>query len=142
MTAAELANERLVDCLIADGALWTPALIAAFRATPRHPFLDRVFQFSTRSNRWREFITRDPGAEELKLLYADRALITHLSQDQVPIPTSSSSQPSLMSQMLEDLNLSPGLRVLEVQTTNPGPSRVVAVGSRISSPRRSSPWTR
>jgi protein-L-isoaspartate(D-aspartate) O-methyltransferase len=116
MSAAELANQRLVDCLIADGSLWSPAVIAAFRATPRHRFLDRVFQFVSRQNRWREVLTRDPGPEELRILYSDRALITHLSRSDhsLPLPVSSSSQPSLMAQMLEDLNLSAGLRVLEV----------------------------
>jgi protein-L-isoaspartate(D-aspartate) O-methyltransferase len=117
LSAAERANQELVDCLIAEGALWSPALIAAFRATPRHRFLDRVFQYQTRTDRWREVLTRDPGPEELRILYADRALITHLGRDrpgEAPVPTSSSSQPSLMAQMLEDLNLTPGLRVLEI----------------------------
>jgi len=116
MSAAELANQWLVDCLIAEGSLWSPAVIAAFRATPRHRFLDRVFQFMSRQNRWREVLTRDPGPDELRILYSDRALITHLSRSEhgLPVPVSSSSQPSLMAQMLEDLNLSAGLRVLEV----------------------------
>jgi protein-L-isoaspartate(D-aspartate) O-methyltransferase len=117
MSAAELANQRLVDLLIADGSLWSASLVAAFRATPRHRFLDRVFQFVSRQNRWREILTREPGLEELRLLYSDRALITHLSRSAhgLPaVPVSSSSQPSLMAQMLEEMNLSPGLRVLEV----------------------------
>jgi protein-L-isoaspartate(D-aspartate) O-methyltransferase len=111
------ANDRMVDRLIGEGALWSPALIAAFRATPRHRFLDRVFQFHRKTNRWREVITREPGPRELELVYSDRALITHVSKpdaDRPPLPTSSSSQPSLMAQMLEDLHLSAGLRVLEI----------------------------
>jgi protein-L-isoaspartate(D-aspartate) O-methyltransferase len=140
MSAAEVANQRLVDCLIADGSLWSPALIAAFRATPRHRFLDRVFQFVSRQNRWREVLTRDPGPNELRLLYSDRALITHLGRPergQAPVPVSSSSQPSLMAQMLEDLNLVAGLRVLEVGAGTGynaallahvvGPGKVVAI---------------
>jgi len=108
--AAEQANQHLVDRLIAQGALWSPALIAAFRATPRHGFLDRVFQYLRKQDRWREVLTRDPGEEELHLLYSDRALITRLSQAGRPasaVPISSSSQPSLMAQMLEDLQLAP-----------------------------------
>ena len=116
-TAADQANQLLVDRLIAEGALWSPALIAAFRATPRHRFLDRVFQYQRKQNRWREVLTREPGEEELRLVYSDRALITHLSRpsrEGPGVPISSSSQPSLMAQMLEDLLLTPGLRTLEI----------------------------
>jgi protein-L-isoaspartate(D-aspartate) O-methyltransferase len=119
--AADQANQLMVDRMIAEGALWSPALIAAFRATPRHTFLDRVFQYQRKHNRWQEVITRDPDPEAIALLYSDRALITRLSRPghDVPhsepeVPISSSSQPSLMAQMLEDLQLRPGLRVLEV----------------------------
>ncbi len=112
--AAEQANQRLVDCLVADGSLWSPALIAAFRATPRHRFLDRVFQYQTRTGRWREVLTRDPGPQEIRMVYADRALITHLDGSRPGVPISSSSQPSLMAQMLEDLRPSFGQRTLEV----------------------------
>jgi protein-L-isoaspartate O-methyltransferase len=117
LSAAEQANQDMVDRLIAEGALWSHSLIASFRATPRHRFLDRVFQYQRRRNRWREVVTRDPGPEELEIVYSDRALITHLSPASGPgpaTPISSSSQPSLMSQMLEDLQLVPGLRTLEV----------------------------
>jgi protein-L-isoaspartate O-methyltransferase len=115
--AAEQANQEMVDRLIAEGALWSRPLIAAFRTTPRHRFLDRVFQYQRKRNRWREVVTRDPGPEELAIVYSDRALITHLSPPSGPgpgTPISSSSQPSLMAQMLEDLKLAPGLRTLEV----------------------------
>jgi protein-L-isoaspartate(D-aspartate) O-methyltransferase len=134
------ANDRLVDRLIAEGALWSKPLIAAFRATPRHYFLDRVFQFQRKHNRWREILTRDPGPEELRLLYSDRALITHLSRPNrqaQAVPVSSSSQPSLMAQMLEDLRLAPDLKVLEIGAGTGynaallahvvGPGRVTAV---------------
>jgi protein-L-isoaspartate(D-aspartate) O-methyltransferase len=116
-SAADQANQDLVDRLIAQGALWSPGLVRAFRATPRHRFLDRVFQFVRKENRWREVVTRDPGAAELRLLYSDRALITRLSRPgpgAAEAPISSSSQPSLMAQMLEDLSPAPGMRVLEV----------------------------
>jgi protein-L-isoaspartate(D-aspartate) O-methyltransferase len=107
----------MVDRLIGQGALWSPRLIAAFRDTPRHLFLHRVYQFQRRSGRWREVVTREPGRDELRLLYSDRALITRLSPASpggAPVPISSSSQPSLMAQMLEDLKPEPGGRLLEV----------------------------
>src|SRR5262245_34171031 len=109
------ANDQMIDHLIAEGALWSPAVIAAFRATPRHHFLDRVFHYQRKSDRWREVITRDPGPEELRLVYSDRALITRLSRrtDLMPeMPISSSSQPSLMAQMLEDLKVAAGHHIL------------------------------
>jgi protein-L-isoaspartate(D-aspartate) O-methyltransferase len=117
LSAADQANQEMVDRLIAQGALWSPALIAAFRATPRHRFIDRVFQYQRKQNRWQEIITRDPGPDELRLIYADRALITRLSparRHEPEVPISSSSQPSLMAQMLEDLRPAPGQHVLEV----------------------------
>jgi protein-L-isoaspartate(D-aspartate) O-methyltransferase len=113
------ANDQMVDRLIAEGGLWSAALIRAFRATPRHSFVDRVFVFHRKNNRWREIITRNPGPRELAIVYSDRALTTHLSnpeprRPETQVPISSSSQPSLMAQMLEDLHLRAGLRTLEV----------------------------
>jgi protein-L-isoaspartate O-methyltransferase len=116
-SAAEQANQEMVDRLIAEGALWSRPLIAAFRATPRHAFIDRVFQYQRKRSQWRERLLRDPGPEELAIIYSDRALITHVrlrARADPGTPISSSSQPSLMAQMLEDLNLAPGLRTLEV----------------------------
>src|SRR5262249_49975429 len=114
-SAAEQANQEMVDRLIALGALWSPPLIAAFRATARHRFRDRVFHYQRKHDRWHEIITRDPGPEELRLVYADRALITRLGparRGEPAVPISSSSQPSLMAQMLEDLKLAPDQHVL------------------------------
>jgi protein-L-isoaspartate(D-aspartate) O-methyltransferase len=140
LSIADQANQQMVDRLISEGALWSVPIIAAFRDTPRHRFLDRVFQYSPKSERWREVITRDPGREELRIVYSDRALITHLSAPHGQpqgIPTSSSSQPSLMAQMLEDLQLAHGQKVLEIgagtgynaalQAHIVGPKRVIAV---------------
>lgn len=136
-SAADRANQDLIDRLIAQGALWSPPLVAAFRATPRHRFLNRVYQYQRKQDQWREVDTRDPGPEELRLVYSDRALITRLSATAPPTPISSSSQPSLMAQMLEDLKLLPGQRVLEVGAGTGynaallahrvGPGRVLAV---------------
>jgi len=139
-SGADQANDQMVDRLIAEGALWSPRLIAAFRATPRHCFLDRCFHFQRRRNRWQEIILRDPDLEQIRLIYSDRAIITHVSPSgpgDSGQPISSSSQPSLMAQMLEDLKLRPGLRILEVGAGTGydaaliahivGPERVVSV---------------
>src|SRR5262245_16504533 len=114
VTAAEQANQQMVDRLIAEGALWSLPVIEAFRETPRHLFLDRVFQYHRKQGRWRELPTREPSPEALAIVYSDRALITRISPPPrgtpavgVGVPISSSSQPSLMAQMLEDLKLRP-----------------------------------
>src|SRR5947208_8663809 len=115
MQTAEAANQDMVDQLIARAALRSAALVEAFRATPRHLFLDRIWQH--RDGQWREIDPRSPHEDDLRTLYSDRALTTKVSSPgpgEAPVSTSSSSQPSLMAQMLEDLDLSPGLRVLEV----------------------------
>ena len=51
-----------------------------------------------------------PGVP-LDVAYSDDAIVTH---DVGGVPTSSSSQPSLMARMLEQLELGPGDRVLEI----------------------------
>jgi protein-L-isoaspartate(D-aspartate) O-methyltransferase len=113
--SAEAANQEMVDRLIARGALWSEALLAAFRATPRHLFLDRVWQH--REGRWRDIDPAHPADEDLRVLYSDRALTTRVlcpGPGEAPVAISSSSQPSLMAQMLEDLALEAGQRVLEI----------------------------
>src|SRR5262249_39196773 len=116
LSAANRANQRMVDRLIAEGALWSPALILAFRQTPRHLFLHHVFIYQQRQEGWQEVNTREPGPSEIELLYSDRALITRLGDvgEGQHVPISSSSQPSLMAEMLEDLRPGPGQKVLEV----------------------------
>ena len=56
-TRARQANQKMVDRLIAEGTLWSPSLIQAFRHTPRHLFLERC---SARlSWKWQETLVRD-----------------------------------------------------------------------------------
>ena len=106
-TAARL--DSLVGELRASGAIRSPAVDAAFRAVPRHPFL-RSFRFGAC---WYEVRPGElPSDEVLDLVYSNTALITHYGRDGAP--TSSSSQPSLMARMLELLQLRPGMRVLEI----------------------------
>jgi protein-L-isoaspartate(D-aspartate) O-methyltransferase len=65
-------------------------VLDAFARVPRHPFL--------------------PGIA-LEVAYTDDAVVTH---DEGGIPTSSSSQPSLMARMIQMLDVQPGARVLEI----------------------------
>jgi protein-L-isoaspartate(D-aspartate) O-methyltransferase len=73
-----------------DAAAAPERILDAFARVPRHLFL--------------------PGAP-LDVAYADDAVVTH---DEDGIPTSSSSQPSLMARMIELLDVQPGARVLEI----------------------------
>lgn len=117
MPSAKDFHHNLLDLIIARGSLWSRPLIAAFRATPRLYFLDRLWD--PREGRWRLVSLDHPDLEDLEIIYSDRAITTRLSSPapgEHPVALSSSSQPSLMAQMLEDLDLSPGLRVLEIGT--------------------------
>lgn len=90
---AERLHRRLVDGLLRDGDIRDPRVEDAFRAVRRHWFL--------------------PGAPLVEV-YRDRALVTRRSAEGVPI--SSSSQPALMAHMLEQLDVRPGMAVLEIGT--------------------------
>src|SRR5262249_46656628 len=108
--------QEMVDRLIAQESLWSPRLITAFRQTPRHRFLERIYQHG-RDGSWREVEVASLGPGEIALVYSDRALTTRVSpasSGAASVAISSSSQPSLMAQMLEDLRPAPGLRTLEV----------------------------
>jgi len=80
----------LVDHMLAVGVITRPEVAAAFRAVPRHLFLPNL------------------PAEEV---YRDEAIPTKLADGRA---ISSSSQPAMMAIMLEQLDLAPGQRVLEI----------------------------
>ena len=85
-------------------------LLDAFARVPRHLFL--------------------PGTP-LEAAYADDAIVT---QDEAGIPTSSSSQPSLMARMIEMLDVGPGARVLEIGAgTGYNAAVLAAMGAAVTS---------
>jgi protein-L-isoaspartate(D-aspartate) O-methyltransferase len=86
-----ILRARLVDRLVEVGLIRTQAVEEAFRTVPRHAFL--------------------PGSK-LDEAYSDEAVVTKWSADGRPI--SSSSQPAIMALMLEQLEVRPGQRVLEI----------------------------
>src|SRR3990172_6286957 len=83
-------RRRLVKELRRRDYLHSQRVAEAFAAVPRHLFV--------------------PG-QPLKDVYTDRAFITKRVDG---VPVSSSSQPSIMAIMLEQLELAPGQRVLEI----------------------------
>lgn len=88
-------RRRLVDELEQRGVIRDAAVARAFRAVPREAFL-------------REFAAR----EGLEAVYRDQVILTTF--DGNGVATSSSSQPAVMAEMLQQLGLVPGMRVLEV----------------------------
>ncbi len=84
-------NNQLVDRLIDDGALHSSPIEQAFRSVLRHWFVP------------------DAPLEEV---YRDSAVVTDSGPDGIPV--SSSSQPAIVARMLEQLDVHPGHRVLEI----------------------------
>ncbi|MGI8825723.1 MAG: methyltransferase, FxLD system [Chloroflexota bacterium] len=89
MAAARL-RQALVDRLTAERLITQRAVEAAFRAVPRHLFLPEVTP---------------------EQAYGDVAIATKRIRG---VAVSSSSQPAIMAVMLEQLDLRPGHRVLEI----------------------------
>lgn len=90
MTDSVRLRRRLVRDLRRDGFLSDDRVAAAFATVPRDVFVPD---------------------QPKKDVYTDRAFITKQVDG---VPTSSSSQPSIMALMLEQLDVAPGMRVLEI----------------------------
>lgn len=122
MTAMDLSwparAARLAETLTELGKLTDPMWRAAVCAVPRHAFVSRYFT-QDHAGAWTAFEigTDDGGTEWLDNVYSNTALITALRQDTSPPRVlSSSSQPGLMTRMLEALDIHPNNRVLEIGT--------------------------
>lgn len=86
----------MVAKLVAEGGIRTEPVRAAFETVPRELFVPEI-----------------AAREGLEAVYrSDEALVT--ATDDHGVPISSSSAPAIMAPMLEELQLGPGLRVLEV----------------------------
>jgi protein-L-isoaspartate(D-aspartate) O-methyltransferase len=84
-------RERLATKVVAANRIGSERVAAALHAVPRHLFLPDL---------------------EPKAAYRDEAIVTRRNEAGQPI--SSSSQPAIMAIMLDQLDLAPGHRVLEV----------------------------
>jgi len=98
---------HFVDMLKATGSVRSKAIERALRATPRHRFVDRMHPLGKRK-RFIEVDPKHPTPRQLERIYSDEALLSRMN------PPSSTSQPSLVVQMLEALRVRPGHRVFEV----------------------------
>lgn len=124
--AARPYAQDLTGQLRQAGAIRTQSWAEAFAATPRHAFVPSWFEQETNDRGitvWRQRTVTDEAS--LAAVYRDVTLVTELdpeTAEQVEpgawtgIPTSSSTLPSLMAGMLEDLDLQDGQRVLEIGT--------------------------
>ncbi|KAA9164905.1 methyltransferase domain-containing protein [Amycolatopsis acidicola] len=124
MQSAVRARRRLTGALVRAGALTDPAWIEAFQQVPRHPFVPRFFLAEMAG--WVAVDSSDPGW--LRAVYSDQVLVTQLDEDPgawrtarrtgpvAGVPTCSSSMPSIMAIMLEELLVRAGHQVLEVGT--------------------------
>lgn len=83
-------HHALIDHMKKAGSLTSPDIEAAFRAVPRHQFLSHL---------------------PLEEVYRDQAITTKVISGEF---VSSSSQPSMMAIMLEQLQVQAGERVLEI----------------------------
>lgn len=109
--------ERYVDQLKAAGAIRSPAVERAFWTVPRHRLLETFYHRPVDAPDF-AVVHHDPDhprPEHLRVIFSNAALGTRVvEQFGARMPTSSTSQPSLVAEMLELLGLTPGLRVLEV----------------------------
>ena len=105
------AVERYADQLKASGAIGSAAAERAFRTVERHRLLETFYYRDAESFRTIQHDPAHPRRDHLALIYADTALATRRIGG---MPASSTSQASLVARMLELLDLSEGLNILEV----------------------------
>ncbi|MFK0294835.1 methyltransferase domain-containing protein [Streptomyces sp. NPDC090442] len=105
---AVAARAKLTQVLADTGDLTDPAWRVAFETVPRHVFVP--FFYDHAGNR---ISSDDPDtrAQWFTAVHEDRSLVTHRTNGAA---TSSSSQPSLMAGMLQALEVTDGMRVLEI----------------------------
>ncbi len=109
--------DQLYDYLRSKAAA-PEAVLRWFRDIPRHHFVDQLYLYESGAGFGRQPVTvtrevQDP--EVLQAIYTDVALSIQVRGGTC---TSSTSQPSLMAQMMVDVGLRDGLRVLEIGTAS------------------------
>ncbi|MFD1828873.1 methyltransferase domain-containing protein [Streptomyces desertarenae] len=118
------ARVELVRRMDEGGVVLSSRLAEAFLNVPRHPFVPVFYRRDgERFVPWRR-PDGDPR-EWAARVYADDSLITEVdgvhaedagTEAVTGVPTSSSTAPSLMADMLDALDVEPGARVLEIGT--------------------------
>lgn len=107
-------RQQLVTTLQKKGAIRRTSLAQAFARIPREEFVSCFYDRPPGQRTWEMYTPECMElADWLAVVYQDRSLITRITHD---TPTSSSSMPSVMAQMLEALDPQVGQRVLEIGT--------------------------
>ncbi|MEL6461405.1 MAG: protein-L-isoaspartate(D-aspartate) O-methyltransferase [Cyanobacteria bacterium J06621_15] len=101
---------QMVTELREQGAIKSIEVEKAFNKVLRHKLIENFYLPSCLKQ---PIVNHpdNPNPEHLKLIYANKSLITRISDGK---PSSSTSEPFLMANMLELLALSPILKVLEI----------------------------
>lgn len=112
---AAALRSAMVHDLTAQQALTDPDWRGTFERVARHVFAPVYWQAGGFGGGPRRVAADDTNTRQewLEGAYADTPLVTQLLDGQ---PVSSSSQPSLMAMMLQELRVDDGMRVLEVGT--------------------------
>jgi protein-L-isoaspartate O-methyltransferase len=125
-TDSEYRLAALVTALVNQRHLRSKEWADAFATTPRHLFTPEAI--ITTPDGYRLLSGGDPASRQewLSVVYSDESLVTQdkphaagylrPSGEPLQVPTSSSTMPSLMAQMLEALDVNDGMRVLEIGT--------------------------
>ncbi|MFJ6573119.1 ATP-grasp peptide maturase system methyltransferase [Streptomyces sp. NPDC091292] len=137
MSASASLRAVLVDALAGEGVLADPAWRRAVEAVPRELFAGAYFDPVPGSVPTRYRAVRQGDDGWLSGVYADQTLITQLDGRTRPgdvasgtvtgSPTSSSTLPSLVLRMWQQLEVEPGHKVLEIGT---GTGYSAALGSQ------------
>jgi methyltransferase of ATP-grasp peptide maturase system len=126
VTDQEQLHRQLLDKMTASGSLRTAPWKHAAETVPRHEFLRGGYfrrAVGTDFTAWQPIREDDP--DWLEGCYTDESLVTQIAGTIVPEdlrgritrePTSSSTLPSLVLRMLEDLQAEDGHKVLEIGT--------------------------
>jgi protein-L-isoaspartate(D-aspartate) O-methyltransferase len=117
---ADDARQRMVDHLSQETKLPQP-ILDALRRVPRHRFLDPMWaaepgveQPRPRDlKRWRT-VGDDVDDHALDVAYSAQLAVAILPPEGSQWPTSTASAPGLVADMLDLLELQPGMRVLEI----------------------------
>lgn len=105
------SRQAMVATLVAAGAARSPRVIAAFERVERHRFIDALT--------WRDSgqtydYCHATGAQLDYIYDANRAVCFRLVIESDVVCSSSSSAPIVMAEMLERLDVQPGMRVVEI----------------------------